>query len=54
MDCLKAEPTLTRIAPAERVGLSPGGVKYDLQNLKASEVIRRVGSDRAGCWEVLG
>ena len=52
--CLKAEPTLTRMAPAERVGLSPCGVKYDLQNLKASGVIRRAGSDRAGGWEVPG
>ena len=54
MDCLKAEPGLTRTALAERVGLSPDGVKYHLQNLKAAGVIRRVGSDRAGYWEVLG
>ena len=37
----------------ERVGLSPDGVKYHLQNLKAAGVIRRGGSDRAGHWEVL-
>ena len=54
MDCLRAEPGLTRTALAERVGLSPDGVKYHLQNLKAAGVIRRVGSDRAGHWEVLG
>ena len=53
VDCLKADPKLTRAALAERVGLSPDGVKYHLQNLKASGVIRRVGSDRAGHWEVL-
>ena len=54
VDCLRAEPGLTRTALAERVGLSPDGVKYHLQNLKAAGVIRRVGSDRAGHWEVLG
>ena len=54
VDCLRAEPGLTRTALAERVGLSPDGIKYHLQNLKASGVIRRVGSDRAGHWEVLG
>ena len=53
MDSLRAEPGLTRTALAERVGLSPDGVKYHLQNLKAAGVIRRVGSDRAGHWEVL-
>ena len=54
VDCLKVEPMLTRTALAERVGLSPDGVKYHLQNLKASGVIWRVGADRAGHWEVLG
>ena len=53
VDCLRAEPGLTRTALAERVGLSPDGVKYHLQNLKAAGVIRRVGSDPAGHWEVL-
>ena len=52
VDCLRAEPGLTRAALAERVGLSPDGVKYHLQNLKAAGVIHRVGSDRAGHWEV--
>ena len=31
VNCLKAEPKLTRAALAERVGLSPDGVKYHLQ-----------------------
>ncbi len=52
-DCLRAEPRLTRTALAERVGLSPDGVKYHLNNLKAAGVIRRVSSVRAGHWEVL-
>ena len=34
-------------------GLSPDGVKCHLQDLKAAGVIRRVGSDRVGHWEVL-
>ncbi len=53
LDCLRAEPELTRRALAERVGLTPDGVKYHLKNLKAAGVLRRVGSDRAGHWEVL-
>ncbi|MDE0102753.1 MAG: winged helix-turn-helix transcriptional regulator [Bryobacterales bacterium] len=53
VDCLRAEPGLTRTALAVRVGLSPDGVKYHLRNLKAAGVIRRVGSDRAGHWEVM-
>ena len=53
VDCLRAEPGLTQAALADLVGLSPDGVKYHLKNLKAAGVIRRVGSDRAGHWEVL-
>ena len=50
---LKAEPRLTRSALAEHVGLTPDGVKYHLKKLKSAGIIRRVGSDRAGHWEVL-
>ncbi len=50
---LQSDPTLTRAALASLVGVTPAGVKYHLQKLKAAEVIRRVGSDRAGHWEVL-
>ena len=51
--CLRVEPGLTRAALAERVGLTPDGVKYHLKNLKAAGALRRVGSDRAGHWEVI-
>ena len=53
LNCLRSEPELTRSALAERVGLTPDGVKYHLKNLKAAGALRRVGSDRAGHWEVL-
>ena len=53
LECLRAEPELTRNALAERVGLTPDGVKYHLKYLKANGFLRRVGSDRAGYWEVL-
>ena len=53
VDYLLVERGLTRTALAERVGLSPDGVKYHSQNLKVTGVTRRVGSDRAGHWEIL-
>ncbi len=53
MDHLRVEPELTRKALAERVGLTPDGVKYHLAALKAAGALRRVGSARAGRWEVL-
>lgn len=53
MDHLRVEPELTRKALAERVGLTPDGVKYHLAALKKTGALRRVGSTRAGRWEVL-
>ncbi len=53
LDHLRAEPALTRKALAERVGLTPDGVKYHLAALKEAGALRRVGSTRAGHWEVL-
>ena len=54
LDCLRAEPSLTRSLLAERVGLTADGVKYHLKKLKAEGLIRRVGSRKHGHWEVLG
>ena len=53
LDYLRDEPHLTRRLLAERLGLTPDGVKYHVRKLKAAGVLRRVGSDRAGHWEVL-
>ena len=53
LDYLRDESHLTRRVLAERLGLTPDGVKYHLRKLKAAGALRRVGSDRAGRWEVL-
>ena len=53
LDCLRDEPELTRRELAERIGVTPDGIKYHLRKLKADGVIRRVGSDRAGRWLVV-
>ena len=50
---LKAEPGITRRLLAERVGITPDGVKYHLDKLRTAGVIRHVGATKAGRWEVL-
>ena len=50
---LAAEPRMTRKQLAERVGLTLDGIKYHMRRLKASGAIVRVGSSRAGHWQVL-
>lgn len=50
---LQEEPHLTRRELAERLALTPDGVKYHLEKLKAAGRIRHVGPTKAGRWEVL-
>ena len=38
---------------AERIGLTPDGVKYHLAKLRTAGAIRHVGPTKAGRWEVL-
>ena len=51
---LREDPTLTRKALAERIGITPDGVKYHLHKLREAGRVRHIGSTKKGQWEVLG
>jgi len=50
---LREEPTLTRTALAERIGITAAGIRYHLDKLRETGRLRRVGSTKKGRWEVL-
>ena len=50
---LEAEPHINRRLLAERIGITPSGVKYHLAKLRNAGIIRHVGPTKAGRWEVL-
>jgi len=50
---LKSQPSITRKALAEKIGMSSDGVKYHLEKMRAAGVIQHVGSTKAGHWEIL-
>ena len=52
LDLLRSHPDFTQKALAEHTGISPGGVRYHIDNLKESGHIRHVGSTKKGHWEV--
>ncbi|MEQ8763231.1 MAG: ATP-binding protein [Planctomycetota bacterium] len=54
LDLLRQEPTLTRRALAERIGITPDGIKYHLDRLREAGRVRHVGPTKKGRWEVLG
>ena len=53
LDVLVKNPSATRADLASATGLSPDGVKWNLDKLKTSGKICRVGPDRGGHWEVV-
>ncbi|MHA6197923.1 winged helix-turn-helix transcriptional regulator [Pseudomonas wadenswilerensis] len=50
---LRRRPTTTRFELARALGLTPEGIKYHLNKLRAEGVVRHVGSTKSGHWEVL-
>jgi ATP-dependent DNA helicase RecG len=50
---IKGYPSITRQELADKLGLSPDGIKYHLQKMKLSGVIHHVVSTKAGHWQVL-
>ena len=53
LDLLRTEPAISRRVMAERIGITPDGVKYHLTRLRAAGVVRHVGATKGGRWEVL-
>lgn len=53
LDILRGNPRITRTYLAEIVGITDNGIKYHLNNLEKKGVIRRVGPDKGGHWEII-
>ena len=52
MDLLKQNPTISRKDIAENMGINESAVQKRLDALKKKSVVRRVGPDKGGHWEV--
>lgn len=51
---IQEDPTITTDQLAESLEVSVKGVEWQLNSLKRDNVIKRVGPDKGGHWEVLG
>ena len=47
-------PNITRRELAEMIGITPDGAKKALEGLKRDGLVRRIGPDKGGHWEVVG
>lgn len=53
MSVMKAMPDVTLAELANATGLSVAGVRWNVRKLKDANLIRRVGPDKGGHWEVI-
>lgn len=49
---IKEKPTITQHELKVRIGLTRRGIEWNLKKLKEEGVLRRIGSDRGGYWQV--
>jgi ATP-dependent DNA helicase RecG len=53
LELIKEKPRITRKELAEKIGISKDGIKFNLNQLKKQNKIKRVGPDKGGYWEIL-
>ena len=53
LQLIKDDPSITRKALAEIVGISQSAIQKHINRLKAESIIVRNGGDRGGHWEII-
>ena len=53
LELLRENPKLTTAGLAKAVGISSKGVEKQLAHLKREGLLRRIGPDKGGHWEVV-
>jgi ATP-dependent DNA helicase RecG len=54
ISAIKENATITQKQLCELTNLSRRGVEWQLKQLKEKRVIKRVGPDKGGHWEIIG
>ncbi len=53
LEQMKVNPYISREELAEVCGLSSDGIKYNIRKLREKGIIKRIGPDKGGHWEVI-
>lgn len=53
LELIKQDNTITKARLAELCGISYDGIKWQIDNMQKKGIIRRVGEDNGGHWEIL-
>ena len=52
IEYIKENPRITRNELADKLNITPDGVKYNLKKLINNDIIERIGPDNGGYWSV--
>lgn len=52
LEYIKENPKITRNELANKLSISPDGVKYNLKQLVDKKIIERIGADNGGYWDI--
>lgn len=52
IELVRENPKITRNELANKLNITPDGVKYNLKKLVDNEIIERIGPDNGGYWEI--
>ena len=53
LQLIKSNPKITRKEIAESIGIAPSAIQKHINALKENKLIKRIGGDRGGYWEVI-
>jgi len=53
LNAIADNPNITILGLSEAIGLSISGIRKNLSKLKEKGILRRVGSDKSGYWEII-
>ena len=54
LEQIKLNPYISREELAEVCGVTTDRIKYNIRKLRESGIIKRIGPDKGGHWEVVG
>ena len=53
LELIKENPHITRRELAGQIGITEDGIKYHLGKMKEKGILKRIGPDKGGYWEVV-
>ena len=53
LELMKNQPEITQSELAEKCNISIDGIKWQIKQLKEKGIIRRIGADKGGHWEIV-